>query len=318
MRFSRGLSALTEMSSIDARRIKGSFAPVNFGELVASAAHTFRRPEGIEYVVECDTEARDVFVDRDKLERVLFTLVGNALRFTAAGRVSVRASYEGENAVLCVEDTGVGIDDRTLALLNSPLSVQEGIDARLVSLTHAKTLARMHGGGLRAERLPTGSRVTLTLLLGSNHLPHECVNVPLGPADSLKAFHQRVMDDLAHCQWGWVGSAVPPDPEGSFVRAIEGGEEPPVSVQIDPGDVVLIVDETPEMRRYLRGIFAPFCRVVEAASGAEAMKRMQEAEAGSVPDLVVADAALEGVSACLDALTADVRIRSRRRPAPRH
>ncbi|CAK9784840.1 unnamed protein product [Cutaneotrichosporon oleaginosum] len=297
LRFARGLSALTEMSSIDSRRIKGSFSPVNFGKLVGSAAQTFRPPPDIDYLIECDTGPHDVFVDRDKLERVLFTLVGNAFRFTSSGQVRVRVFYEGQAAVLAVEDTGVGMDGRTLALLNSPLTVQEGIDARLVSLTHAITLARMHGGSLHAECPPTGgSRVTLTLPLGSDHLPHECVNVPLGPIDVLKAFHQSVMDDLAHCQWGWVGSAVPPDPARSFQRAIEGGEELPVSVQIDPEDVVLIVDATLEMRQYLRGIFAPFCHVVEVTSAADALKHMEESALDKAPDLVIADAHLSGMS----------------------
>lgn len=111
-RMTRWLSLLSEMSSLEARRIQGSFNVVNLGEITGNIAATFRKPfesPRITYTVECDTTPHEVFVDRDKYERILFILIGNAFRFTVDGHVKVCVRYEKEQAVLAVEDTGVGI-----------------------------------------------------------------------------------------------------------------------------------------------------------------------------------------------------------------
>lgn len=111
-RVARTLSALNEMSSLDTRRLKGSFACVNFGRLTTNIGGTFRKAletPRIKYIIDCDTKFRRVFVDRDKFERILFMLIGNAFRFSREGHVKVSVWYEGERAMVSVEDTGVGI-----------------------------------------------------------------------------------------------------------------------------------------------------------------------------------------------------------------
>lgn len=299
-RLTRGLSLLSEMSSLEARRIKAAFNAVDFGEITTSVAAMFRKPfesPRVGYIVECDKTPVQVFLDRDKYERILFTLIGNAFRFTVDGHVKVSVRYDGDSAILAVEDTGVGIAPDMLAQLNQPVSVQEGIDQRIVGMIYCKTLVKMHGGSLRLSSSPAGTTATVTLRLGCGHLPPECVNRPVGGAvDPLKHFHQSVMDDLAHCQWGWVGSAVQSDPESSFVRALLGKSKenvvPAPSLHFNPEDVVLIVDDVVETRRYLRGIFEPFCRVLEATSAPQAL----EITMTTLPELVIADAILPGMS----------------------
>src|SRR6185436_8369566 len=53
--------------------------------------------------------------DRDKLEKIVLNLVFNALKFTpAGGRVELRAVKDGNEAVLTVKDTGMGISAKNL------------------------------------------------------------------------------------------------------------------------------------------------------------------------------------------------------------
>lgn len=195
-----------------------------------------------------------------------------------------------------------------LKFLNSPFSLQEGINRQVVALTYCKTLVEMHGGTIRFESAvenpddplsPHGTKVIISLRIGSDHLPPECVNMPIGElqGNPLKQFHQSVMEELAHCQWGWVGSAVGPDPEASFVNALLGSTKDEVpttspSVYFSPTDVVFIVDDEVETRRYLREIFQPFCKVVEFTNGAEALEKTKTMP----PDLIIADAVLPQVS----------------------
>lgn len=168
-------------------------------------------------------------------------------------------------------------------------------------------LVKMHGGRVRIESTvapgAAGTTVAISLRLGSCHLPPECVNRPVGALEvnPLKQFHQSVMEDLAHCQWGWVGSAVERDPESSFANALLGIKDVlpanSTGLHFSSDDVVLVVDDAVETRRYLRGIFEPFCRVVEVTSAADAFEKTKS----MVPDLIIADAVLPGVSERMDA-----------------
>src|SRR6266567_8468318 len=56
-----------------------------------------------------------VQTDRDKLEKIILNIQFNALKFTpAGGRIEVRADKQGEELVLSVKDTGMGISAKNL------------------------------------------------------------------------------------------------------------------------------------------------------------------------------------------------------------
>ena len=59
----------------------------------------------------------DLRIDRAKLKVVVKNLVGNALKFTERGAVTVRASREGERVVIEVADSGVGIAPNDLPVI---------------------------------------------------------------------------------------------------------------------------------------------------------------------------------------------------------
>lgn len=190
----------------------------------------------------------------------------------------------------------------------------------------------MHGGTMRFESAmeqpddplsPHGTKVIVSFRTGSDHLPPESVNLPIGElqGNPLKQFHQSVMEDLAHCQWGWVGSAVGPDPEASFVNALLGSTKEVIptassSIYINPTDVIFIVEDEIETRRYLREIFQSFCKVVECTTGEEALEKTKT----TLPDLIIADAVLPQVSglAHYNSSHPDVRLRDGRELAPGH
>ncbi len=107
--------------------------------------------------------------DRVKLERILQNLVGNGIKFTETGRVSVCVTAAGKDAVLHVVDTGVGI----------PAALQETIFEEFyqenncerdstkgfgLGLSIARRLARQLRGDLLVEsEVGRGSRFSATL-----------------------------------------------------------------------------------------------------------------------------------------------------------
>jgi PAS domain S-box-containing protein len=113
--------------------------------------------------------------DRLRLGQCLTNLLGNAIKFTAAGRVDLHVDVTGDNDAptlrLCVADTGIGIPAEALARLFAPFSQADAATARRyggsgLGLHISRELARGMGGDLQAESsVGSGSRFTLTLPL---------------------------------------------------------------------------------------------------------------------------------------------------------
>jgi len=111
-RLTRLTQDLLDLSRIESRQWKLEAGPVELRalaqqvlELVAPTA----REKSLELVQAVPVEAV-VRGDARALEQVLVNLVDNALRYTAAGLVAVRAERDGSEWILAVEDTGTGIE----------------------------------------------------------------------------------------------------------------------------------------------------------------------------------------------------------------
>lgn len=107
--------------------------------------------------------------DRYRVEQVLLNIVGNAVKYTDAGRVDVRARRDGTRIVIDVEDTGCGIaakdidrvfDDYYRVVSDSGRSTS----GAGLGLAVSRRLARLMGGDVTVVSAPgSGSTFTLTL-----------------------------------------------------------------------------------------------------------------------------------------------------------
>ena len=109
--------------------------------------------------------------DGRRLERVLSTLISNAVRFTpAGGRVTARAELDGAMISIAVRDTGRGIGAAELPLLFIPFyerssdPTPRGTDLG-VRLAVARHIVELHGGRIAAESGGPGEGATFTVTL---------------------------------------------------------------------------------------------------------------------------------------------------------
>jgi signal transduction histidine kinase len=104
----------------------------------------------------------------DKVERVLFNLLTNALRHTPTdGSVAVRVERVDREVRVCVEDTGEGLDDEARTRMfdrfwrGDPARSSRGTG---LGLAIARGIVEAHGGRIWAEDRPEGgARVSFTL-----------------------------------------------------------------------------------------------------------------------------------------------------------
>jgi signal transduction histidine kinase len=134
-----------------------------------------------ELVVDVPEEPVLVEGDRTRLSQVFSNLVNNAAKYTEpGGRIELTLRKEGEEAVVCVRDNGIGLDG---ASLDSIFEMFVQVDRTLertqaglgVGLTLARRLVTLHGGTLavKSEGAGQGSEFEVRLPLAGAALPDD-------------------------------------------------------------------------------------------------------------------------------------------------
>lgn len=131
-RLERLLGDILDISRLDAGRLEMQPVPMCIGDILAQSRELFEevaREKGLDLFVRVDPDLpRSVLGDPARLLQVLVNLLGNALKFTASGRVEMEAwGLSALRADECrvffsVTDTGIGISDNNLASLFWPFS----------------------------------------------------------------------------------------------------------------------------------------------------------------------------------------------------
>jgi two-component system cell cycle sensor histidine kinase PleC len=101
------------------------------------------------------------------VKQIALNLLSNAVKFTPdGGQVTVRGRVAGNAVMLVIEDTGIGISKQALAKLGRPF---EQVESQLtkshqgsgLGLAIAKSLAELHGGGMRIRSAPEAGTTVL-------------------------------------------------------------------------------------------------------------------------------------------------------------
>lgn len=163
---------LFELARIDAGALTLELTQTALEGVVTSALRLLQ-PEadarGVGLRAYCEG-APEAAVAPDKIERVLFNLVTNALHHTPSdGSVAVRVEQHDDGVVVSVEDTGSGLDSEAIGRMFERFwradRARTGAGAGL-GLAIARGLVEAHGGRIWAEnRAQGGARVSFTLPL---------------------------------------------------------------------------------------------------------------------------------------------------------
>jgi signal transduction histidine kinase len=128
------------------------------------------RQKGIELQAELPT-LPEMQGDEQKFLQILLNLVGNAVKFTVEGRVTVSACVTGGTLVTSITDTGIGIPVEKQGLLFQPFQQVEGSSRRRfegtgLGLYLCKKLVTLMGGQIAlVSALGRGSTFTFSLPL---------------------------------------------------------------------------------------------------------------------------------------------------------
>jgi two-component system, sensor histidine kinase ChiS len=218
------------------------------------------------------------FADEDRMEQIMYNLVGNAVKFTDSGTISVSAAVENGQLAVTVSDTGIGIvQDKQARIFKSFEQADGSTERRFrgsgLGLAVTRKLVELHGGRIRVESEPgKGSAFIFTVPVSSDR--------PAEPGIDTKTRQMEREDRL---------SSILPDAIGEIPQ------KPVVSVE--PGALekkILIVDDEPVNLQVIKNQLAGkqfFISMV--TSGAEAILAV-ESDPGF--DLVLLDIMMPGMS----------------------
>ena len=111
------LNSVLDLARLDSGAATLAPRPMDLADHVRRSVDLVRSladAKGLALDFECDPEPVPAAADANALDRIVTNLVGNAIKFTERGGVTVRLRTDGPEAVIEVEDTGIGIDARFL------------------------------------------------------------------------------------------------------------------------------------------------------------------------------------------------------------
>jgi two-component system, sensor histidine kinase len=162
---------LLDVERVVSGKIRLNRQPVDLAEAVRRAVATSTGDAGLDRQIEISTEPAWVDADATRLEQVLTNIVANAVKYTPAGghiRVALRA--DGNDAVLCVEDSGFGISPRLLPFIfdmyvQADRTLHRAQGGLGIGLTLVRRLVELHGGTITASSDGEGHGSTFTVRL---------------------------------------------------------------------------------------------------------------------------------------------------------
>jgi signal transduction histidine kinase len=159
-KMTRLVDDLLDVSRITRGKVELRKQPVELNRAIHQAVETSRpHIEARRHQLEVCTTPAPVWLDADptRLEQVLSNLLDNAAKYTEpGGRIWLAAARQGEEAVVSVRDTGIGIRPEMLPhvfeLFTQEGRAAEGAPPGLgIGLTLVRSLVEMHGGTVAAR-----------------------------------------------------------------------------------------------------------------------------------------------------------------------
>ena len=154
------LNEILDLSDFEKGNIQLAHKPFELKAPIAGACETatlMAEDKGLALEIEISEAAAGTWMgDPRRIHQLLYNLVSNGLKFTASGRVEVKAWARGDELLLSVSDTGIGIDAAILPRLFEPFTQADDTLTRAfggagVGLSVCRSLVDLMGGRIDVE-----------------------------------------------------------------------------------------------------------------------------------------------------------------------
>ena len=258
------LNEILDLSKIEAGRLELNLAPFSIRRCVEDTVSMFKlkaREKNLQLSAEVAAEVPDWLAgDALRLRQVLVNLVGNAVKFTERGSVSVRVSLQAETStdfgvLIEVRDTGIGIPAEKHRLIFDAFRQSDGSTTRRyggtgLGLTISARLVELMGGRIKLQSQPgQGSTFSFAVRFTRASLPAPAV--PESPdAAPAPASHDTRRFRILIAEDNVVNQKLLAEllrREGHETEVVGNGHEAVAAVERTAFDLVFMDVQMPEM-----------------------------------------------------------------------
>ncbi len=263
-RMLRMMNQIMDFRKIQSNKMRLRVEQTKLGDFIASCSATFLKladNRNIQFTIQDQTDGATYWVDRDKIDTIIFNLLSNAFKFTPDGNaVSVRTYLSNGEGVIEVADKGCGmpkdklptIFDRYTTLQNFSLTKQSGTG---IGLSLVKEIVELHKATVQVDSEPNeGTTFTIRIKPGVDHFDNT-VDI--------------VINDDTQKRESEAAST-------SDVTTNEKSQERPS---------LLIVEDNEQLRDFLRSVLSKRFNIIEAGNGSVGL----ESAVRELPDFILTD-----------------------------
>ncbi|MEH1815572.1 MAG: HAMP domain-containing sensor histidine kinase [Nostoc sp.] len=158
-RLERLVNDLQELSKAEAGYLPINIQRVNLRPLLESLVEKFTDQlleDGPVMLLQCPSMLPPVLADIDRTEQVLVNLLGNAVRYTNEGSITIAVGIDASQVWIAVSDTGIGIAPENLPHVferfwRADLSRDRHSGGTGIGLTISRRLIELQGGQIQVE-----------------------------------------------------------------------------------------------------------------------------------------------------------------------
>jgi signal transduction histidine kinase len=265
---------LLDVAKLESGKMTADYAEIDLAQLVRQTGGHFSshaQEQHLDFSVETPA-TMPAQVDPDKIQRILMNLLSNAFKYTPMGGrvrcVLALDAPDGENqqqASIAIADSGPGIPAQMrMNVFERFFQVAESSTRRVggtgLGLAIAKDFAELHGGSIQiGEAVEGGALMTLTLPLTA-------------PAD-------------AAVRSGAEPSIITDSTIRVLLDTSTAAESSVAAAENDSRPLILVVEDHPEMSRFIRETLNRDYRTESAFNGHQGLERALEL----MPDLILSD-----------------------------
>ena len=250
-------------------------------EVVTRLIAPLAAAKSLELVNEVDPALPPVDADEDRLQQILHNLIGNAVKFTDAGTVHVRARVEGDRVRVQVVDTGPGIaPENRQRIFESFEQVEESATRTHggtgLGLAVSRKLIQLHGSDIDLEStLGQGSTFSFSLAIAAPELAAAAPAAGIGTTAA-------------------VPTAIPSGPPVPVLLDVDSDEAREARGASGERIRILVVDDEPVNQMVMHNhLTLENFEVIRAESGVRALELLAS---GEKVDLILLDVMMPKLS----------------------
>jgi signal transduction histidine kinase/DNA-binding response OmpR family regulator len=260
------VNQLLDLSKLDSGKMKMQVIKGDLMQIVRVLAASFEsmaERKQIHYYFHLPEQTSITFFDKDKLEKIVTNLLGNAFKYTPEkGSVSLNVECDENRIRFEVDDSGPGISKKDLTKVFDRFYQVEGSEDKGtgIGLALVKELVDLYGGQISVSSEPgKGTRFKVSLPVGKNSFNEN--EIVYGEwRDNVIQINKVYEERLEN---------IP------VLRSVNGSQLP----------LILIVEDNIDLRHFIIETIEKECQVIEAANGKEGYEQALT----EIPDLIISD-----------------------------